>query len=44
MEKDKVKCEKESVKVKESKTCELFDWLEEWDHKVTDSAKEIRIK
>lgn len=44
MEKDKVKDEKELIKVKESKFYELVDWLEKWGYKVIDRTKESKIK
>jgi hypothetical protein len=42
-ETDKVKDEKETIKVKESKFYELVDWLEKWGYKVIDRTKENKI-
>jgi hypothetical protein len=44
IEKDKVKDEKELVKVKESKFYELVDWLEKWGYKVIDRTEESKIE
>ncbi len=43
IEKDKVKEEKEIIKVKELKFYELVDWLEKWGYKVIDRTKENKI-